>query len=76
MRVKRHMFLRISAWFAALIGVLTIAVTAFTYSGGASRETVRALAQEFFVQMWKGSQARHTVKNAFPSATPEGRVIE
>jgi hypothetical protein len=72
MRVRTKIVLRVSAWFAALIGVLTIAVTAFTYSGGASRETVRALARVFFVQVWKGSQTRATAK----SATPEGRIIQ
>lgn len=76
MNTKRRIFLRTSAWLVAFIGALTMAVTAFTYSGAANRETMRTLARNFFVQMWKGSHARATAKNACPIATPEGRIIQ
>lgn len=76
MIVQRSLCLRISALVIASIGALTIGVTAFTYSGAANRETVRTLARSFFVQMWKGSQARATTKNAFPTAPPDGRIIQ
>jgi hypothetical protein len=75
MRVRRNLFLRISALVIASIGVLTIAVTAFSYSGGGNRETVRTLARGFFVQLWKGSQNRSATTIALPSATHEGRTI-
>ena len=76
MRMKGNIFLRISAWVIALIGALTIGVTAFAYSGSGNRETMRTLARVFFVQLWKGSATRATAKNASPSATPEGRIIQ
>jgi hypothetical protein len=76
MRMKGKLFLRTSVWLVASIGALTLGVTAFSYSGSGNRETVRTLARGFFVQMWKGSQTRATAKNAFPSATPEGRTIQ
>jgi hypothetical protein len=76
MRMKRKIFLRASAWLVALVGVLTIAVTAFSYSGSENRETMRSLARGFFVQLWKGSQNRSATTIAPPSATPEGRTIQ
>jgi len=76
MRMKGKIFPRTSAWLALSIGSLTIAVTAFSYSGSGNRETVRSLAQGFFVEMWKGSQARPTVKTALPGKTPQGRIIQ
>jgi hypothetical protein len=76
MKTNRRIFLRTSAWLVALVGALTIAVTALTYSGRAHREAVSAVAREFFVQMWKGSQARSAASIALPSATPDGRIIQ
>jgi hypothetical protein len=76
MRMKGKIFLRASVWLVTSIAALTIAVTAFSYSGAVNRETVRAFAQSFFVQLWKGSQARATSKNTLPGATPEGRIIQ
>jgi hypothetical protein len=76
MRMKGTIFLRISAWVIALIGALTIAMTAFTYSCSGNRETAKALAREFFVRLWKGSVNRATAKNMSPSATPDGRIIQ
>jgi|HubBroStandDraft_6_1064221.scaffolds.fasta_scaffold1789893_2 hypothetical protein len=76
MRMKGKIFLRTSAWLALSIAALTIAVTAFSYSGSGNRETVRTLARSFFVQLWKGSQARATAKNAVDGATPQGRIIQ
>jgi hypothetical protein len=76
MIIKRNIFLRIFALVSVSIAALTIGVTAFTYSGAANRETVRTLARSFFVQLWKGSQARATEKNSRPSTTPEGRIIQ
>jgi hypothetical protein len=75
MKTNRRIFLRTSAWLVALVGALTIAVTALTYSGRAHREAVSAVARAFFVQMWKGSQARSATTIVLPSATPEGRII-
>ncbi len=76
MKVKRQIVLRISAWLVASILALSIAVAAMMYSGTRNREGVSAVAREFFVQMWKGSQARSAASIALPSATPEGRIIE
>ena len=73
---KGNIFLRTSVWLVASTGALTMAVTAFTYSGPGNRETVTALARNFFAQIWKGSQARATAKNVYPTATPEGRIIQ
>jgi hypothetical protein len=76
MRMKRNLFLRTSVWLVASIGALTLGVTAFTYSASGNRETARAFARAFFVQMWKGSQNRSATTIALPSATPEGRTIQ
>ena len=76
MRMKGKLFLRTSAWLALSIGALTIAVTAFSYIGSGNREAVTALARVFFVQLWKGSQAPATAKNAVTATTPEGRLIQ
>jgi hypothetical protein len=76
MIIQRNLFLRISALVIASIGALTIAVTAFTYSGAANREAVSGVARAFFVQIWKGSQNRSATSMALPSATPEGGIIQ
>jgi len=76
MKLMGKLFLRTSVWLVASIGALTLGVTAFTYSGSGNRETVRTLERNFFVQLWKGSQARATAKNSLPSTTPEGRIIQ
>jgi hypothetical protein len=76
MKLMGKLFLRTSVCLVALIGALTLGVTAFTYSGSVNRETARSLARVFFVQMWKGSQNRSATTIVLPSATPEGRTIE
>jgi hypothetical protein len=76
MRLMGNLFLRTSVWLVASIGALTLGVTALTYSASGNRETIRAFARSFFVELWKGSHARATAKNRFPSATPEGRTIQ
>jgi hypothetical protein len=74
--MSRHIVLRISVWLVASIFALTITVAALVYSGPRNGEAVSAVARVFFVQMWKGSHARATAKNACPTATPGGRVIQ
>jgi hypothetical protein len=76
MRMKRKIFLWTTVWLVTSIAALTIAVAGFSYSGSANRETVSVVARAFFVQLWKGSQARATATNSLPSATPEGRTIQ
>ena len=76
MKVERQIVLRISAWLVASILTLSIAVAVMMYSGTRNREAVSAVAREFFVQMWKGSQARSAASIALSSATPEGRIIQ
>jgi hypothetical protein len=76
MRAKRRILARVSIAMIALIGLLTIAATALTYSGSKNREAVSAVARAFFAQMWKDSRARHPGARALVTATPEGRVIQ
>jgi len=75
MRRNRQIVLRISAGLVASILALSIVVAALVYSGPRNHEAVRAVAREFFVQVWKGSQNRSAATIALPSATPEGRMI-
>jgi hypothetical protein len=75
MRMNRQIVLRISAGLVALILALSIVAAALVYSGPRNREAVSAVAREFFVQVWKGSQKRSATSIALPSATPEGRII-
>jgi hypothetical protein len=76
MRVRTKIVLRISAGLAASILALSIVVAALVYSGPRNREAVSAVAREFFVQVWKGSQNRSAATIALPSTTPEGRMIQ
>jgi hypothetical protein len=76
MRVKRKILARISMAMIALIGLLTIAVTALTYSSAANREAVSSVARAFFARMWKDSQAMRPRNGALVTATPDGRIIQ
>jgi hypothetical protein len=76
MRMKGKIFLRIAASLVVSTGALSIAVAAMVYSGPRNREAVSAVAREFFVRMWKGSQRRSATSIALPSATPEGGIIQ
>jgi hypothetical protein len=73
---KRRILARVSVGLIALIGLLTIAATALTYSSAANREAVSAVARAFFARMWKDSQAQRPDASALITATPEGRIIQ
>ena len=76
MKAKRRILARVSFALIALIGLLTIAATALTYSSSKNREAVSAVARALFVRMWKDSQARHPGASALVAATPDGRIIQ
>jgi hypothetical protein len=76
MKAKRRLRARLSVGLIVLIGLLTIAATALTYSSAANREAVSAVARAFFAWMWKDSQAQRPGASALVAATPEGRIIQ
>jgi hypothetical protein len=76
MKAKRRLLARLSVGLIVLIGLLTIAATAMTYSGSKNREALSAVARALFVRMWKDSQARRPGASALVAATPEGRIIQ
>ena len=75
MRVTRHMLRWMIGWLIAMAAVATLGVTLIVYSGQGRRETVTAIAREFFRATWKASQVRPAQLTANPNATPEGGTI-
>ena len=76
MRVMRRMLTRAVAWLIAMAAVAAIGITLLVYSGPAHRETVTAIAREFFRATWKASQVRPAQPGARSDATPEGGMIQ
>jgi hypothetical protein len=76
MRTGSDTVWRLICWLIIVAAFLTVAITAFVYSGSDHREAVQSIAREFFVRVQKASRARPVPGSALVSPTPEGGVIQ
>jgi hypothetical protein len=76
MRVTNHIVAQVFCLLIAMAAVTAIGVTALVFTGDEHRETVTAIARQFFVLVEKASRARRSPVNASTSPKPEGGTIQ